>query len=615
MSFLQLSNGKLKVRKPVISCRKLELMGCLAIMLLVFRLLHISWRKWCDPQIDYGRELYIPWRMSEGAKWLTNVDDLYGPLSRFIDSGLFKIFGPGIMVLAWANIFIYGGILTLIYLLFKRAWGIMGSLAASFVFVGVFSFSQLTITSNYNFVTPYSQQATHGFFVCLVLVWVIPSWINSATVRKSFFFGLMVGLTAVLKPEFLLASGLLLGIAFYYRIRCHGKLRLKAILVGFLGCVLPTAGFFCYFITYLPLRKSGLHACYAWLNGVFIWKDELTAHLLNNFSGMDQPKDHLMIHLLATGWVILVIGLISLVYILSGYLTSVVTKICFTAISCLSVLVIGLKGIVWINIGESLLGLIIIYGFYQIFTLTRIKRGEQIEAKSITKTLLWTLAFALMTRMFLNGRIFQYGFIQASLACLVIVAIIVEEIPKIFRMKGVAYVGYILSVGLLVFSFVCTIVKQSTSLLSAKTLDIGKGSDLYFIYPETISGEGGIVKRFSEIIFNHNKDRTLVVIPEGIMINYLTRKMSSIATQTYYTNRQLEKKIVIDLNKKRPDLIVLMSRDLTEYGVIKYGAKGQSGELIMTWVLQNYHISDSYGQNPLSGSGVGGSIFMKNSLK
>jgi len=292
MSFIEIFDGKIKVSKPKVNKNNLEYFVWALLLIFVSLLLRLSWRKWCDPQIDYGRELYIPWRIAEGAKWLKDVDDLYGPLSRFIDAGLFKVFGTGIMVLAWANILIYFLILTLIYVLFKRAWGILASFAASFVFVGVFSFSQLTLISNYNFITPYSQQVTHGFLVSLVIVWLIPGWIESANIKRSFFLGLMVGITAVLKPEFLLSSGLLLVAAFIYRIKLQEIPKLKAIIAGVLGGILPTTLFFLYFLTYLPMKKAGLAACYAWLNGVFIWKDELTVHLLNSFSGMDQQKIH-----------------------------------------------------------------------------------------------------------------------------------------------------------------------------------------------------------------------------------------------------------------------------------------------------------------------------------
>ena len=72
---LTLSNTKLTFRQGSIPNRVLEYIGLGAIIILALNLLNLSWRKWCDPQIDYGRELYIPWRMSQGALWLKNIDD------------------------------------------------------------------------------------------------------------------------------------------------------------------------------------------------------------------------------------------------------------------------------------------------------------------------------------------------------------------------------------------------------------------------------------------------------------------------------------------------------------------------------------------------------------
>ena len=64
--------------------------------------LAISWRKWPDVIVDFGRELYIPWRLSEGAVLYRDVDDVYGPLSQYFNAGLFRLFGPGLMIVVAA---------------------------------------------------------------------------------------------------------------------------------------------------------------------------------------------------------------------------------------------------------------------------------------------------------------------------------------------------------------------------------------------------------------------------------------------------------------------------------------------------------------------------------
>src|SRR5215831_10677178 len=56
---------------------------------LVIYFLAVSWRKWPDPLIDFGRELYLPWRLANGALLYRDADDYFGPLSQYLNAGLF----------------------------------------------------------------------------------------------------------------------------------------------------------------------------------------------------------------------------------------------------------------------------------------------------------------------------------------------------------------------------------------------------------------------------------------------------------------------------------------------------------------------------------------------
>src|SRR5690349_6281888 len=76
-----------------------ELLGLLALAGLTGYFLWTSWFKWPDPLIDFGRELYLPWRIIHGAVLYRDVDDYYGPLSQYWNAGLFAVFGPGVRVL------------------------------------------------------------------------------------------------------------------------------------------------------------------------------------------------------------------------------------------------------------------------------------------------------------------------------------------------------------------------------------------------------------------------------------------------------------------------------------------------------------------------------------
>lgn len=61
---------------------------------LAISLAYISWGKWPDPLIDFGRELYLPWRITQGAVLFKDEMHLYGPLSPYLNSLFFESAAP-----------------------------------------------------------------------------------------------------------------------------------------------------------------------------------------------------------------------------------------------------------------------------------------------------------------------------------------------------------------------------------------------------------------------------------------------------------------------------------------------------------------------------------------
>jgi hypothetical protein len=56
--------------------------------------------------------------------------------------------------------------------------------------------------------------------------------------------------------------------------------------------------------------------------------------------------------------------------------------------------------------------------------------------------------------------------------------------------------------------------------------------------------------------------------------------------------------IVNELTKP-PDWVVIISRDLREYGILRYGEGPGKGQQILRWVSDNYHPEMSVGGDPL----------------
>jgi len=64
----------------------------------------LSWRKWPHVLIDFGRELYTPWQIAEGAVLYRDVASLFGPFSQYFNALLFRIAGTSFTTLVVANL-------------------------------------------------------------------------------------------------------------------------------------------------------------------------------------------------------------------------------------------------------------------------------------------------------------------------------------------------------------------------------------------------------------------------------------------------------------------------------------------------------------------------------
>src|SRR5919109_2877702 len=116
----------------------LEILGVATLAASAVFFVSISWRKWPEPLIDFGEQLYCAWRLSEGAVLYRDVELLYGPFSQYFNAAIFRIFGPGLIVLAIANLVIFAGIASGIYILFRSTWSILAAWFSTLIFIAVF---------------------------------------------------------------------------------------------------------------------------------------------------------------------------------------------------------------------------------------------------------------------------------------------------------------------------------------------------------------------------------------------------------------------------------------------------------------------------------------------
>ena len=591
-----------------------EVAGIAVLLGVTAFYLATSWRKWNHPLIDFGRELYVPWRLSEGAVLYRDVDDVYGPLSQYFNAGLFKIFDPGLMVLVAANLTIFAAILALSYAMFRRAWGVAGALAACLVFVSVFAFSQFLVLSNFNYATPYAHEATHGLLVSLALVAVLTRWVDQPTWPKSFLAGLLFGLTLVLKPEFILAGLTVTVVAFFFGRRRFGGISVLHWTSFLFGALLPTAVFVAYFSQHFPLAEAVQIAGRAW-SSLLIHPDIVSKKYQLIFLGLDQPWVNLVAHVRKTLLVVVTLGALGGLAAFALNRRGATARWSLMALTVAIALVVGLEA-EWGDVGRCLLGLNLLYlGLAWAGRLRRLDSGEPVDdAVSNRRILLCVFAAALMSRMFLSGRVFQFGFFQAALAAMVIVAVVCSEsaawMPPV---RGRRWAVVVIAAALIVPGIVWgSLISQR--FLKAQTYVVGEGRDRFYFYPPNQDGTGYLINRVVEALRSLPRGSVLLALPEGEMINYLARLPSPLPQFQFYswaTEGGRERGIVETLNAHPPDVVVIASRDLNDFGISRYGERDGAGREIMQWLAQHYRVTHHFGDDPLNSDQRGAYVMQR----
>ena len=96
------------------------------------------------------------------------------------------------------------------------------------------------------------------------------------------------------------------------------------------------------------------------------------------------------------------------------------------------------------------------------------------------------------------------------------------------------------------------------------------------------------------------------------MLNYLLRRpipISAYNFNPYWLNWR--DKILDGLQKNPPDYVVLITRDMREFGMNYFGDSPEHGKAIMAWIMRNYQQVWQAGGNPLDMNQRGAVILRK----
>jgi hypothetical protein len=231
--------------------------GPIAIILAGLAMLCWTWRTWPDVLIDFGRELYVPWRLAAGQVLYTDIAYFNGPLSPYWNSLWFRLFGASFMTLVASNLILLSLLTALLYVILREIASRVSATAACLVFTMLFAFGQFLEIGNYNFATPTPTiSPTTAHLVALSCLRLYHKHQRLTFVAAA---GLAVGLLYLTKVEVFLAGGAAtaIGLGLTLCAERPDRRRLRTFVSVFLAAVVaPSALTLLLFWLAMPLGRA-----------------------------------------------------------------------------------------------------------------------------------------------------------------------------------------------------------------------------------------------------------------------------------------------------------------------------------------------------------------------
>ena len=569
-----------------------------------------GWRRWSHVLVDFGREIYVPWRLSLGDVLYRDVAYFNGPLSPHLNALVFRVFGTHYMSLALFNIALLGITLWLVYRLLTSLADRLTATVGGVLFLVIFALADLTRAGNYNFVTPYSHEMTHGSLLGLATLMILIGYLRTPRRSRLFAAGLLLGLVFLTKAEFFLAAGAtaLAVLLIETRRDNHGLSHF----IGRLGSV--TGGFILPpLIAWLLLQLSLSPA--AALRGVFgPWPYVFVAELgelifYQKGMGTDVPGEHLRRMLV---WLALYLALL-----VPPFLIALRTRPAASARRWLAVAAALWTGVLFGLVAPrfDLTDLprplpIVLMASLMISLTVQLGSGPQKHRTWRSAGILAFNVYALLllAKMALHPRFHNYGFALAMPAMMFLVVLLLHELPGWIERRG-GY-GPTFRLSALIWLTLVAIVFAWPSILvyGEKNLRFGRGADMFRIQDRYVVMQR-LLQRLPAVL---EPNETLVVIPEGIMLNYQLRVENPTPHINFMPPELImfgEDAILASLAESPPDVIVLVKRQTMEYGFESIGSG--YGEKLMRWVTAHYPIIETVEDSALWGASFGRALILR----
>lgn len=560
----------------------------------------MGWDHGPDALIDFGRELYVPWRLTEGDVLHRDIAWFNGPLAPWAIEGWMRLFGVSLDVLQALNALVIAAAAVMLARICHLLAGPLAAWLGAVVFLTVFAVAQQEAVGNFLFLAPYSHGITYGFTAALGAVLCLHRFGRTGGAGAAMGAGLLLGLTFLTKAEVFLggalaAAGMTAALVLAPTDAARGR---AGRLIGglSLGFVLPLIAAALRFAAQLGWPEVPTALAGTWMHAFDSRVSDMPFYKM--MRGTYDPADSVTRLVVTTVGISLYVGL---VLVIARELGKRIRGERLGLAAAFGVaFVLTVAAFTQAKLKWMLLPLSIYLPSMALLSTRDVLRARKdgIDATTLLRVGFVFLGAGLLPKVLMVPLARQYGFVLSVPGTLMLVCLLCRWIPETLARRGVRP-GPIAAAGAgIVLVFAAMNANATRNWFGAKTMDVGAGPDRICSLPWV--GEV-LAEVLVDVAPRVAEDESLLVLPEGVTVNYLLRRRTPTRLVNFMPPELVmfdEQEIIASLEADPPAVVVMVQRPTEIYGheFIGHGY----GEDLVAWVEEHYERVRLIGNDPFT---------------
>ena len=559
-----------------------------------------GWDRGPDAFVDFGRELYVPWRLSEGEVLHRDIAWFNGPLAPWVLEAWMRAFGPTLDAVQALDALVIALTALALARLVERAAGGVAAWAAVITFGGVFAVAQKSVAGNFLFLAPYSHGITFGFLGACASVLAALRGAERGSPAAFFASGTAAGLVFLTKAEVTLGLGAALAALACAEVfgPREGARRGPWFAAFAAGAALPVAAAGARF----GVELGSLEAAARALAGTWIHAfdgDVSDLPFYRAMRGTDDIGGSLTrIGLATAGLLALSAAALGGAALLARWLTPSPRRATAGGLALGGAVTVG--AFLFAPLEWSLLPIVVVLPAVVCAAGAHALRSG--EPRSTALLALSALGLGLLPKVLLAPLERHYGFVLSLPGALVVVALLVRHLPLRLGPGPALHAARAAALGV-VGAYVLMNMNATRGAFGQRTVELGEGADRVLVE----GWRGNVLEAVRRDLARRlAPGDELLVLPEGVGLNHALRRRTPTRVVNFMPPELImfgEDAIVAELEANPPAAVVLVHRPTDVYGHPFIG-EGY-GEGIVAWVRERYAPARRFGDAPLEAAGRG----------